>query len=359
MQQELHTPKDYVLDGLTKEAAELRERWHALREAEPKLRIRDAAAQLGVSEAQLLATGCGENVTRLEGDWNEMLGKLGILGRVMALSRNEHAVHERYGVYGKAEAFHGMGQVAGPDIDLRMFYSHWHFAYAVSEEARGTTRHSLQFFDIDGTAVHKVYASENVAAYETIVAEYKASDQHPHQAVKALPPQEAELPDAEIDVPALKEAWAAMQDTHQFFSLLKRFKVQRTQAFRLVGTEFAVALDVKTPRTLLETAAKEELPIMVFVSNPGIYQIHTGPVKNIQPFGEWINVLDPDFNLHLRETGVDSAWLVRKPTKDGTVTAVEIYDAEGREIALFFGKRKPGQPENESWRQLAENLPRS
>jgi len=358
------SPQDYVSDSLTDEALQLRERWNELQTAEPKLRIRDAAAKLDVSEAQLLATGCGQeevSVTRLSGDWPELIARLNELGRVMALTRNENAVHERYGIYRGAEAFHGMGQVVGPDIDLRLFYSHWHLGFAVAEEARGSVRRSLQFFDLDGTAIHKVYLTEesDQAAYDQIVTDYRSEDQSPYQAVKDLEAAKPELPDSDIDAEGLRQAWAAMEDTHQFFGLLGRFKVSRTQALRLVGTEFAQPLALNTPRLMLDAAAEQKLPIMVFVSNSGIYQIHTGKVENLKPYGDWYNVLDPDFNLHLRETGVASAWLVRKPTKDGIVTSLEIYSEDNVEIALFFGQRKPGQPENEDWRQLAENLTKS
>jgi len=357
---ETKSPQQYVSDSLRDEALQLRERWNQLKQDDPKLRIRDAAEKLGVSEAQLLATGCGDTVTRLEGDWHEVIAKLNELGRVMALTRNEHCVHERYGIYRGAETFHGMGQVVGPDIDLRIFYSHWHLGFAVQEEARGIIRRSLQFFDLDGTAVHKVYLSDDsdLDAYGKLVDAYTAKDQSPYQAVKALEATPGEAPDSEIDADGLRDAWSKMEDTHQFFGLLKRFRVTRTQALRLAGTEYAQPLATNAPRLLLDAAAGKKLPIMVFVSNAGIYQIHTGEVENLKEYGEWYNVLDPDFNLHLRETGVDSAWLVHKPTKDGTVTSVEIYDREGNEIALFFGKRKPGQPENETWREVAAALPK-
>jgi putative hemin transport protein len=95
---------------------------------------------------------------------------------------------------------------------------------------------------------------------------------------------------------------------------------------------------------------------MVFVGNHGMIQIHTGPVVRIVPTGPWINVLDPDFNLHLREDAVAEAWLVRKPTRDGVVTSVELLDARGGLIATFFGARKPGKPEDPRWRALADGL---
>jgi len=45
---------------------DLKEKWEALKAENPHVRIRNAAAQLGVSEAELLATGVGEGVTVLK-----------------------------------------------------------------------------------------------------------------------------------------------------------------------------------------------------------------------------------------------------------------------------------------------------
>jgi len=95
---------------------------------------------------------------------------------------------------------------------------------------------------------------------------------------------------------------------------------------------------------------------MVFVGNRGMIQIHTGPVKTIRVMGPWLNVLDPDFNLHLRADLIASAWAVRKPTSDGIVTSLELFDAEGENIAMLFGARKPGTPELEGWRELIAGI---
>ena len=92
--------------------------------------------------------------------------------------------------------------------------------------------------------------------------------------------------------------------------------------------------------------------------NAGCLQIHTGPVKRIVATEGWINVLDPATNLHLREAGVVAAWIVRKPTTDGIVTALECYDNAGEQVVQFFGERKPGSPEREDWRAFCAGLPR-
>ena len=102
---------------------------------------------------------------------------------------------------------------------------------------------------------------------------------------------------------------------------------------------------------------------MVFVGSGGCIQIHTGPVRNIQPLdtphAQWINVLDAGFNLHLRTDRVASVWVVEKPTADGVVTSVEAFDHAGELMAMFFGARKPGKPELQGWRDLVARLPQA
>lgn len=337
----------------------LKARWEALREQKPKLRIRDAAAELGVSEAELLATGCGTNVTRLAGDWTQVIKDLATLGRVMCLTRNEHAVHERYGEFLQIDFFHGMGQVVGPDIDLRLFLSGWHHGFAVTDMTPDGDRQSLQFFDASGEAVHKVYLQKesNYGGYGVLINKYRSPDQSTEQSVVAAAPPRPELPDAEIDSAGFQKAWLEMKDTHAFFVIMQQFRVAREQALRLAPEGYARRVSTSSTKRMLEAASSSGTPIMVFIGNRGCLQIHTGPVKNIKMFGdEWLNVLDDDFNMHLRDTAIASAWVVRKPTVDGDVTSLELFDAKGNNVVIFFGKRKPGEPEDEAWRSIAASL---
>ncbi|MEO8205817.1 MAG: ChuX/HutX family heme-like substrate-binding protein [Chthoniobacterales bacterium] len=345
------------------ETLSLKDQWAALLSTEPKLRIRDAATKLGVTEVELLATRCGgEGVTRLEGNFNEFVKELPRLGEIMCLTRNEHAVHERYGKFENPIEFFangGIGQVQGPDIDLRLFMKHWTVGFAVTDETDEGPRYSFQFFDTDGTAVHKIYvqAEGDYAVYNELATQYRSENQSTEQATIPKAAAEVERPDSEADLAGFHAAWLEMKETHDFFMLLRKFGLSRIQGLRLAPEGYATKVDKSITRTLLETAAKNQLPIMVFISSEGVIQIHTGEVKNIKMFGqEWLNVLDDRFNMHLRETGVESAWIVRKPTRDGEVTSLELFDANGENIILFFGKRKPGQLEDENWRTLVKSF---
>jgi putative hemin transport protein len=328
----------------------IKAQWDAFKEQNPKVRIRDAAKQLGVSEADLLNTGIGVSVVRLNNQFPELLKEVNTLGKVMALTRNDYCVHERKGIYKKATFNGNIGLVVTPDIDLRLFMSQWAFGFAVNE----AERHSLQFFDKSGEAVHKIYLIEDSdkQAYQELVAKYTAEDQQEELTVLPASAPVVELPDNEVNINEFQEGWKALQDTHDFHPLLKKHQLSRTQALRLAPEDYALRLEVSTLKTILENAAARAQEIMVFTGSAGCIQIHTGPIVKLVETGPWFNVLDPDFNMHLRLDGINTVWLVKKPTNDGWVHSIEVFDKDGNTIVQFFGKRKPGIPESEGWRTL-------
>jgi len=334
---------------------DLKSKWEALKAENPHVRIRNAAVELGVSEAELLITSIGEGVTVLKPEFQNILTEVEQLGKVMALTRNDECVHERKGTYLNGDFSSPHAQLfVGEDIDLRIFLSAWKFAFGVVEG----DRKSLQFFGKDGLALHKIYLTKdsNAEAFDAIVEKYKAEDQNAEFTFEAAAPKPAEKPDSEIDAEGFKKSWIALKDTHDFFMMTRKFGVSRTQALRLAPEGYATKIDNAKVVNVLEDASEKSLPIMVFVGNKGLIQIHTGEVKKVLWHQQWFNVMDPDFNLHLDVTKIAEAWIVKKPTEDGEVTAIEVFNKEGDFIVQFFGKRKPGIPELQEWKDLVASL---
>lgn len=327
----------------------LQARHDALVAAEPKLRIRDRAARLGASEAELVAANCGVESIELLAPPQDVFREIGTLGEVMALTRNDWCVHERHGQYLDIQAQGPVGLVLGPDIDLRVFFSCWQFLYAVTENGR----RSLQFFDREGVAIHKVYATEatDMEAWQALVARFAGIKTPPR--IEAIAPAD-EQPQAS-DPAALRAHWLGLADTHEFFPMLRKFKLARLGALRAAGKDLAQEVAADSIEYVLHSAAASELPIMCFVSNRGMVQIHSGPVHELVRTGPWYNVLDPKFNLHLNTEAVTSCWIVNKPTTDGWVTSLEVY-VQGELVVQFFGERKPGKPELPAWRELLAGL---
>ncbi|MEW6479344.1 MAG: ChuX/HutX family heme-like substrate-binding protein [Pseudomonadota bacterium] len=345
----------------------IRERFAAARTK--GMRARDAAEHLALSEGAVVAAHTGVHAypmraVPLQREWLAILKDLEACGPLMALTRNETTVHEKTGVYQHLSAEGPVGLAVGEDIDLRLFFTHWHAGFVVNEtQADGGQSASLQFYDRWGTAVHKVYprALTNLVAWEQTINRWIDPDLEFRFETGCAPrAARASEEDAQACAEAFAQAWSEMTDTHQFFGLLCKFGLERQQAFSLVEGRFAHRVAPDAVRQMLLAAALDGTPIMMFVGSPGCIQIHTGPVQRVEPMVmrgmTWLNVLDPGFNLHLREDRIAGVWIVEKPGDHGTVTSLEVFDDQGELMAMFFGARKPGRRELDAWRQLLEPL---
>ncbi|NSL88721.1 hemin-degrading factor [Chitinophaga sp. Mgbs1] len=334
----------------------LRSAWNSYRTANPKVRIRDAAKALQVSEAALVATCIGTAVKLLQPDFRSLINGMPALGRVMVLTRNESCVIERKGIFEQVDtSSKHVGIVLGKDIDLRMFLNKWTWGFAVDNDDAAGFKKSIQIFDASGDAIIKIYAlpETDITAWDALVTRHlEAVQQEPvtfAAAGKTIPATAA------INKEALLADWAALKDTHDFYPMLMKHRAQRLQAVEAAAGVFTRKVDNQAADALLRGAAASGQEIMVFVGNHGNIEIHTGPVQKIVAIPGWINVMDPDFNLHLKTADVAQCWIVDKPAEGG-VTSMEVYDEAGEMIVQFFGKRKPGIPEQESWRELLRSL---
>ncbi len=268
--------------------SDLRTTFAAFRDENPKTRIRTAARELGVSEAELVATGVDGDVIRAggaDGGWRALLHEIEPFGEVMALTRNDACVHEKHGVYDNVSTDlpHKMALVLDdahrPAPVLRPLGVRLR-----RRDSDGRTRRSLQFFDAHGDAVHKIFLTDKSDGAR--LRRVCRGDPRRADAVLEVTPRPApkpDTPDTDLEVDAFLEGWAGLQDTHDFFPLLRDHGVGRTQALRLAEGRFTERAEPVAARRALEAAAETGTPIMVFVGNPGAIQIHSGPVE--QPDG--------------------------------------------------------------------------
>ncbi|MDZ7753610.1 MAG: ChuX/HutX family heme-like substrate-binding protein [Gammaproteobacteria bacterium] len=340
--------------------AVLRRRWHELRAGRPRLRIREGAATLGTTEAELVAAGCGDTAVRLKGPLPRILEGLGDLGEVMALTRSDHAVHERHGCYRDVRNGGAVALLLPSDgLELRVFYRRWHHGFAVTEDTAAGTRRSFQFFDSDGTTVHKVYLTDksDAGVYESLVAHHRHPDQSGELYVHPYPATPLRLADEAVDVAELRRRWNATSHAYELDILLCGSGVDRLQALRLVGHPQAEAVSPASLRVVLQGCAEQGLPLRIQVASPGVVQTHCGPVARLVETGPWFNVLDPEFSLHLRDSAVASAWVVRLSTIHGDIASLELFDAAGGRVAVLTGERLPGCAQSAAWLDLLAALP--
>ncbi|RVU84652.1 hemin-degrading factor [Leucothrix sargassi] len=326
--------------------------WSAYKAANPKVRIRNAAAELGVSELELLSSDLSDDCIRLTPDIEGILKALSELGPVMALTRNDAAVHEVTAAFSAMKMKKQTALFMRPGQDTRFFIENWAFVFAVNENER----QSLQFFDSCGVATHKIYLVEdsNKDAYDQLVATFKDSKQ-----VSATPTQTANLEapnDSDIDIADLRKRWSEIKNVHEGQIIIKSLNNHRLNVFEALGNEYATKLPISVIEDLLTSLSEKNMETMVFVQNDHCVQSFAGPVKRLLRTGPWFNVLDPGFNLHLNTEQLSQVWLIKKPSESGPVHSLNIFDKNNNEVLILTDKRSKGESELAAWTSLMDAL---
>ena len=325
--------------------------------------LRDHAAALGTSElALLLATRADALRWTDTPDAAALFGALKAAGPLKTMTRNDSVVLERAGSIEQLHVDAMHLQVVGADIDLRGFPRAWGAAVALEETTPRGVRRSLQLFDHAGTSVFKAYLDDanDDAAWRAIRAAIGSPAPLDALPRVATPTPAATEPPAGFDVDGFRAQWDALGDTHDFHRLLRGAGIGRRAAMMVAGPERAERLVIDAAEHVLQAARAAEFPVMLFVGNAGMIQIHHGVPRRFSDAAGWFNILDPGMNLHLRRERIESAWLVRKPTRTGVVSSLELYDDTGRDVLLVHAERTETTPgDAPAWRGILSAVPRA
>lgn len=330
--------------------------WLELKQHHSDKYARDIAVLMGIAEAELTWLRVGHDASRLRGDIREIIAMLESVGETKCICRNEYAVHEQVGAFTHQQLSDHTGLVLNPRaLDLRLFLRQWTSMFHLSETGPRGERQSIQFFDHQGDALLKVYTTEHtdMAAWGNLLTHFVHVDNPPLPLVAPeVPPQAT----PSVEGVVVDKAWRKMTDVHQFFGLLKHHQLSRQSAFRLVGDDLACQVNNDALALLLDTAMQDGNEIMIFVGNRGCVQIFTGKIETLTPMKGWLNIFNPTFTLHLRDDTIAESWVTRKPTANGYVTSLELFAADGTQIAQLYGQRTEGEQEQEQWRRQVESL---
>lgn len=333
----------------------LYQRYLALKADNPKKYARDLADMMAVSEAALTQARTVADAVALNPDFPALLPALEAVGETKSITRNSWAVHEQVGRYENLHLGAHAGLILNPRaLDQRLFPHQWKSAFALTEPSPRSDRHSIQIFDAHGDAVLKIYTTANtdMTAWQALVAEFTLPSAPALVTEPVKPVDYTASPDATL----IEQEWRAMNDVHQFFGLLKRHGISRQQAFRAVASDLAQQVSNSSLSQLLTMAQADGNEIMIFVGNRGCVQIFTGVVEKVMPVENWINIFNPAFTLHLIEDAIAESWITRKPTANGMVTSLELFSADGTQIAQLYGQRTEGEPEQIRWREQIATL---
>jgi len=321
------------------------------------------------SEAEMLSLKAGKGAVRLRDGasaWKTIYDRMHELGQIRSVTRNAGAVIERTGRVTKAR-LDKEGRVVPPTgflggaIDLRFSMDKWRSGFALEQPTgNGKILRSLQFFDQTGTAVNQIFLEneQGLPAFRKLVADFKAPRQHAAIKQEAMPPKAGSKDLTTADMKELQLSWSELTDVHEFARLVKDFGITRERAFELIGNAAAYRVLPGAIQMLFDAAAQQGQEVLAFVSNPGMIQIYGGKIEQTVVADNWYHAQAQDFRLALLRDRIDRGWVVKRPAKDGVITSVEFYDANGDQIINIFSRRQRGKEESEVWRKIVASLAR-
>ncbi len=321
-----------------------------------------SASELNSSPQELAARWCGDpcrSIAPLSGDWEALIRDFPKLGEVRCITQNAALRHERVGMFEAIDFYSEICVILGQEIDLRLFMDFWRMGAALLEESSEGLRRSFVFADAVGNPVLQVVLEKggNAAAFDALVKQHALGEGEVSRVLPARRPPFQPLKDSEVDVKGFHKAWMEMEDTASFQDMLRSFGVRREQGLRLAPAGYARRVRTDASQFVFETARLEALRVMIFGRSPGCLQIHTGAINGLViENDERLMIEESRFRFQFDASAIGSAWVVRKPTIDGLITSLELFDTRGDNVCLLFGKRGYGQPEDERWRRILAHL---
>ena len=257
----------------------LKQQWAELlqKPEHQKIRIKDAADILNVSEAELLSTNIGENTHFLKiSNWLQLFKEFAALGPMMYLVRNDYAVHEMTIPINNVQQETDVILLWNKKGHIKITEPCLKYAFYTSGMARGNKIYSIQIFDSDGTAILKIYLkNEELEKFKEI------KNQH----------------EREYDYELQKMEKHTSNSTN-------RDKSDQERLEWVIKDNFSI-------KKYLEDIAINKTKISIRISNDGAESMYSGTIKNvIHKFG-WLNIMDPTFNLHVKDMQINEIWTTK------------------------------------------------
>ena len=295
-----------------------------------------------------------DQVTFLKNDWETLLTSIKRLDDVSVLTGNETVMHLSTGRYDDFKGREGSGLVVSKGVDLRLFMSKWRYGAAILP-ASGSAP-GFVFFDSAGKPVHRILLTEssNAAEFDALVAEFKGET--PAFSASPEAPDAVETPTEDTKA-AFLAGWRALKDTHEFSGLLRDHKLSRIDAVRLAEGEFSAQLDPAAYSALFGQLVEQEVSILLFALNDGCVQISTGAITEMNQTKGTLQLVEEDSRTLIALPRIEQVWRVSKPTEDGLVHSLELYDADGEPVVYLFGSEKGDSTSIVKWKDLLFALP--
>lgn len=334
--------------------SQLQDRFDIFRRLRPSMSLRQLARMMEVSEAELTALWVGQGVYRIRPEWGVILPFLARLGEVMVETRNGAVGQRHLGAFGALHSFGDQGISFSADLNLRLYRKYWAIAYVIEHPIGSHHAPAMVFFDAHGDALLKVFKTRSTddEAWDAFVERFSAPFQDRELWVIGPRPKAQPMQGSPLDVTALLTEWSRLEATPEFPRLLRKYDVSRRHALRLAEGQFAWQVPVSHLQEVCGELLSQGIPSSSFVGNSGCVHVATGKVRRVVEKDNVLRVEREDGSLRCELSRLANAHIVAKPSLQGVIHSLELFDTEDRLVLQLFGRVSVGQVEPRQWREV-------
>ena len=270
---------------------------------------------------------CGGDVVRLVDEPASVLGTVLGMGCDCLRMRNEVAM---VGLDSGALSFERRGdeprvqsETASMSIDPRAWGSGW---LRIGSER---TRSVLAIFDRRGQLMLEVLLDRpDLEALASVLPSLEHRHQRPIKPDTRGRESEATIR-PEVDRDVLEREWARETEYRTIRDLEAGFRLNRCDLFEFLSPRWASTIGTSSVAEMTRTIASMELSCRVEYFESGMeVSMHTDDLRASGRGGPLV-AADPGHPWMIDPNSADTAFVVRKPTRDGLVTALELFGAAG------------------------------
>jgi putative hemin transport protein len=319
-------------------------------------RLRRIADHFSVSPAEVVARGCGNGVTRLCGDWRDLLlslprdrlldlavGQGGSVIHIRTTLETLSALNRKVWLEEKQSSM---------EVDVRCIQS----GFAALEHGQSGYRDAFYFFDIEGKPVLILYAS---ASSQRLFRSLPPGFSHPVQrssqmvlSTKKVPSATTELP---LDLDQLKLKWAILRGWKDIPGLIRHYGISYDMVLRMLGPPLARPVPQGSLRLLLEVGDDHMLPLWFSLKGAGSAMNWEGDITVGSTAIHRVSVTGSGLQLDVDEEEIDNAWLIELPGSN-LPPLVEFFGNRGHHLLSLSIPPCSTWQNQRSWREIVEAL---
>lgn len=278
------------------------------------------------------------------------------LGTAVAVTRNGAAVMTQIGSY-DAPCFSGealrpscppAGVAACRPTCLRLCRPMVRTTLAVDQMPASRLPCSLQFFDAEGSALHKSFLMDygDAFAFRDLQDSWRPAG------------TDAAEGDAPEDAALLHDACPNDNCARQIDCVFGDYGLKRRAALPGWGRNWAWQVQHKPIFDLLALASEVRMPLLVTVGNAGAVQLYRGPLESVRAAGALTVLGAQGVTVSIEHGEIEEAWVTRIFHEGQPLLILELYDWRYHCVAMITAPALPLPGLGTYWEQLLLSLPR-